>query len=378
MAISNQVLGTMAVVDRLAIRPAAIEALVDAGMLAILLVPAFFLLVVRPLTGQVSERERSELALQASEQRLLSSLQATRASEARYRLLADHMTDTIWLLDMNLNITYASPSAQKMRGYTPDEIIAMPLEQHLTAGSLQRAREAFASELPRIMADPNYGPRRTLELEHWCKDGTTVWSESTFSVIRDENGNPASILGESREITDRKRAEEAMRDSERRLRTIIDAEPECVKLIDADCRLLDMNPSGLAMIEAESAEQVKGRCVLDLIAPEYHASYRAGVAAALGGNSVTQTFEMVGLQGTRRWMEQSAVRLAYSKGPDQVLAITRDVTDRKRSEDALQQSATMLEAAQRIGGLGSYVLDVASGTWTSSGVLHDIFGIGRT
>ena len=59
-------------------------------------------------------------------------------------------------------------------------------------------------------ADPDYNPVITLELEYTCKDGTTVWAESKFSVIRDENGKPVSILGEARDITERKLSEEKL------------------------------------------------------------------------------------------------------------------------------------------------------------------------
>ena len=132
---------------------------------------------------------------------------ALRDSEANYRLLAEHTTDTVWLMDMNLKTKYQSPSAAKFRGFTPQEILEMPPEKHATPESLKLVFKVFSEELPRVEADPGYNPTHTLDLEYYHKDGTTVWAESKFSVIRDESGKPVSILAEARDITERKRAE---------------------------------------------------------------------------------------------------------------------------------------------------------------------------
>jgi PAS domain S-box-containing protein len=134
--------------------------------------------------------------------------EALRESEALYRLLSEHTADGVLLLDMNLKITYVSPSVEKIRGFTPLEAIKMPLEEHITPESLKLAAELFLEELPKVEADPDYNPVPVLELEYYCKDGTTIWTESKFSVIRDPSGMPVSILGEVWDITERKQAEE--------------------------------------------------------------------------------------------------------------------------------------------------------------------------
>jgi PAS domain S-box-containing protein len=151
----------------------------------------------------ITERKRAEEAL--------------RESEARYRLLADNMTDAVWLMDMNLNVIYASPSVEKLIGYTDEQIKQMPKEKFLTPESLNKAIAVFLEELVKAKADPSYSPMRTLELEFCRKEGTTYWGESTFSFIRDEKGIPWSVLAEARDITDRKRVEEERKRLEERL-----------------------------------------------------------------------------------------------------------------------------------------------------------------
>ena len=144
----------------------------------------------------ITERKRTEEAL--------------KASEAQYRWLSEHITDSVWLLDMNLKPTYQSPSMEKLTGFTHEELMELPLEKRITPESLKLALELFLELMPRIMADSDYNPHRTLELEYYCKDGTILWTENKLSGIRDENGKPLSILGEVRDITDRKRAEEEL------------------------------------------------------------------------------------------------------------------------------------------------------------------------
>ena len=116
--------------------------------------------------------------------------EALRKSEAQYRLLAEHMTDTIRLMDMNLKTTYLSPSVAKLRGFTYQEILELPLEKQITPESLKPALKMFSEEIPRMKADPGYNPIRTLDLEYYRKDGTTVWAESSFSLIRDRAASP--------------------------------------------------------------------------------------------------------------------------------------------------------------------------------------------
>jgi PAS domain S-box-containing protein/putative nucleotidyltransferase with HDIG domain len=159
--------------------------------------------------------------------------QALKDSEERYRLLAEHMTDTVWLMDMNLKTTYQSPSVLKVRGFSPREIEEMPLEKHLTPESFRAAFEIFTEDIPRVEADPGYNPIHTLDLEYLCKDGTTLWAETKFSVIRDKNGKPISILAEARDITERKLIEEELLKSyESVKKTLNDAIRTIAKIVE--------------------------------------------------------------------------------------------------------------------------------------------------
>jgi PAS domain S-box-containing protein len=138
--------------------------------------------------------------------------------------------------------------------------------------------------------------------------------------------------------------------SEERLRLILDTEPECVKVLGADGTLLQMNAAGLAMIEAaDDPAQVIGKRVEGLIAPGHRMAFNALNLRVLNGESGSLEFEIVGLKGTRRWLETRAVPLRdAATGTVSVLGVTRDISERKRSEQLSALSREVLELA--IGG----------------------------
>ena len=128
--------------------------------------------------------------------------------------------------------------------------------------------------------------------------------------------------------------EEALTHSERFLNTIIETEPDCIKLLDADCNLLMMNRAGLEMIEADSLEQVKGQCVVPLIAPEYQDDFIELAEKGFQGVPGTLEFEITGIKGRHTWLETHTVPFRNEKDEiTAVLGITRDITSRKRAEE---------------------------------------------
>jgi diguanylate cyclase (GGDEF)-like protein/PAS domain S-box-containing protein len=129
------------------------------------------------------------------------------------------------------------------------------------------------------------------------------------------------------------RALGSVRRSEARLRAIVEGEPECVKLLDAEARVIEMNPAGLRMIQADSLAAVRGQSVLPLVVAEHREAFAAITRRAAQGEAGRLEFEVVGLKGGRRWLETHAVPLREEAGPALVLGITRDVTERRRAEE---------------------------------------------
>ena len=140
-------------------------------------------------------------------------------------------------------------------------------------------------------------------------DGTYRWHLVTSARDVDASGQQV-WYGLAVDIDDHKRAELALRESERRLRAILDGEPECVKIISAGGSLIEMNDAGLAMIEADRLEDVAGADVAQLVHPDDREIFRQLHRAAAAGEKAEARFRIIGLRGTQRWLESTSVPLA--------------------------------------------------------------------
>ncbi|MEH2110754.1 PAS domain S-box protein [Nostoc sp.] len=149
-----------------------------------------------------------------------------------------------------------------------------------------------------------------------------------------------------RYIRQLQQTELALRQSENRLRAMIDAEPECIQLIARNGTLLEINAEGLAMMEVESADVLIGKPVDAVIVPDYRAAFADLHKNICQGNKGTLEFEIVGFQGTRRYMETYAVPLRNeSDGTFIHLALMRDITQQKQAEQKIREQAALLDVS---------------------------------
>lgn len=155
------------------------------------------------------ELETANRELNESKLQLEGHAAELKASELRYRLLAENVTDTIWTMSLEpLRFTYASPSVQRMRGYSMDEAVAQSLEETLTPESLENVSKTLAEELDREGDDGvDPGRSKTLEIGLYRKDGSICPAEVTTSFLRDQEGRAVGLLGITRDISERKEAE---------------------------------------------------------------------------------------------------------------------------------------------------------------------------
>ena len=139
---------------------------------------------------------------------------ALRASEQKYRLLADNMADVVWTMDLAGRFSYISPSVLQFRGYTTEEAMQEPLEHMLTPDSAVVVRKILTDVATGVIDEPT----TVAEIQQTCKDGSLVWVEVLARWLRDESGRVVGALGCSRDITRRKIAEQTREALEVQLR----------------------------------------------------------------------------------------------------------------------------------------------------------------
>ena len=270
--------------------------------------------------------------------------QALKESEAKYRLLAENATDVIWTRDMDLRLTYISPSVERLRGYTPQEVISQTVEQSMTPQSAELSRRVLAEELARE-ADGSADPARsrTLEIEMNRRDGATVWTEVTMSFIRNTEKQLTGMLGISRDITERKMAVRALRESEETFRALAENSYDTIMRFDRNFRHLYVNP----IITSQTgipAEEFFGKTHAELGFPEH--------LVQIWEKAIEQVFHTKAGHRidfelpTGIWIDWLLIP-EFSPGGEVKAVITsaRDITDRKRAEAALRKMDHAIQSA---------------------------------
>jgi PAS domain S-box-containing protein len=157
-------------------------------------------------------------------------------SEDIYRLLVENVSDVIWICDRNLKPLYYSPSIQQLRRVTPGEALGQPLNEILTPESLNILKEKIERELPVVRPgnDDLDSSVLTIELEMVRKDGSSVWTEMNMRTVRNTEGEVTGFIGVSRDITRRRMAEQALRESEERYRILFNAGSDAITVSGLD------------------------------------------------------------------------------------------------------------------------------------------------
>jgi diguanylate cyclase (GGDEF)-like protein/PAS domain S-box-containing protein len=326
------------------------------------------------MTAPQNEGPRARLSAE-----LEKAEDALRRSEERFRLLAENIVDVIWTMDLNLRYTYLSPSVTKLRGWTVEEALAQTLAETVAPSSLELVKNAFAEE---FALERQEGPARrvrTLELELNCKDGSTVWTEVRTSFLHNDKGEPTGIIGLTRDITERRRAQAVLRESEEQFHALSAAAQDAIIMMDNDERITFWSEAA-ERIFGYTKKDALGKSAHGLLAPEI---YWAKFAEAFlrwretgEGNAVGRTFELVAL---RKNGSEFPVEISLSstkiKGRWNAIAIVRDITARKRAEQELTLRNILLSTQQEVSPDGILVVDEKGQILSSNQRFIEMWGL---
>ena len=264
-------------------------------------------------------------------------------SEQRLRLLVESVRDyAIFLLDAAGNVASWNRGAQQIKGYAADEIVG----RHFSCFYVP---EAVAAGLPERALRAAVETGR-FEEENWRvrKDGSRFWADVVITPVRDAHGAVIGFAKVTRDLTERQRAAEALRDSEERFRTLAVTANDAIVSADSRGHITYFNP-GAERIFGYSPAEVNGAPLTVLMPERFQEAHRAGLAryAATGeARVVGRTLELMGRRrdGTEFPLELS---LASGKGGGNFAftGIIRDITERKRADETLRRHTAQLEAA---------------------------------
>lgn len=265
--------------------------------------------------------------------------------EECYRLLAQNMGHVIWTMDMELNYSYMSPSVERIRGFSAEEVMTRRIQDNLTPSSLETALQVFADELALEEKEERDLSRvRTLEVEQFCKDGSTVWTELNMTFLRDERDQAVGILGVTRDITDRKRREEGIRKSESKYKSLIENMKDIIFLIDPGGKIIFSNPSSERILGYKNEEMIN-KNVIDFIPVEERKRVIEAVAKGMAGQNLSQfQTRAITKSGYRVILEVNPSRVWEKGKAVGALLIARDISSRKLSEQKLRNREEFIRA----------------------------------
>ena len=274
--------------------------------------------------------------------------EALRESEEKLRCMFESATEGITVTNLNGVITELNKRVLEMHGFgSKEQVLGKSALELIATCDRERAIENMRKTMEQ-------GSVRDIEYSLLRADGFEFPAELSATVLRDTSGNPVGFIAVTRDITDRKRAEEELI----RLSNAVRMSSDSIVISDSEANIIEVNEATLKMYGTDDRSDLVGKNSLELIAPEEREKALAGVEEVLENGYNEREYHVITKDGNRILV---AMNTAIMKGldgkPIGFVAVSRDITERKRMERALRQSEEQYRTLFESGLDGVFVID---------------------
>jgi PAS domain S-box-containing protein len=305
------------------------------------------LVIFRDITRRKENARRLKEYSEKMEALVNEKVKEIEESEAKYRELINGMNDTAWVIGLDGNFIDVNDAAVKVLGYSREELLRMgppDIDNSLTKEQIRDLIRSMPADQIQVF-----------ETTHTTKDGKTIPVEISSSLVTYQGKQ--AILSIARDITEWKKAQQALTDSEEMFRAISTSAVDAILLVDEGGKIVYWNPAA-ERIFGYSREEAVGKNVLNLLIPPRDHSFQPKFVEQLQSSKLQgKTMEFTALRKNGREFpaELSATLLRF-KGKSCMLGIVRDVSERKKMEDELKQERDMLESVTENIGAGLAII----------------------
>jgi two-component system, cell cycle sensor histidine kinase and response regulator CckA len=260
--------------------------------------------------------------------------EALRKGEEKYRTILENIEEGYYEVDLAGNFTFINDSMCRIFGYPKGELMGMNDRQYADKENAKRLFQAF-NEAYRT-GEPHSG----YDYEIIRKDGAKRYIEASILLQKDSSDKAIGFRGIIRDITERKRAEEALRESEEKYRTLVETSPDAITLMDLNLNIVMGNQPALNLYGYENLQEVIGQSAFDFIAPEDRPRAIEDTRKMLETGSIeTREYKLLRKGGVPFPAEvRASLILNVEKRPLAFICVSRDITERKKAEETLKKS----------------------------------------
>jgi len=280
------------------------------------------------------------------------------AGQEMTQTIFENSTAGVALVDLDGRYRMVNPAFSQLFGYSPDELLTVDFFKITHPEDIELSRRI----MQQVLDSRGKGIRYTKRYIH--KDGHTIWTEVTSTLVVDADGKPSYFVTHINDITERKLAEDNLRESEEKYRCLVEVSPLAM-WINKNGVINYMNPAALRVLGATDLAQVVGKPVFNFIHPDYHAMVRERITRMVDKGEVVPLLEekYIRLDGSVVDVEVTATPFEAVDGRA-MQVFFQDITERKRADQAIRASERRLSEALRVAKMGSWEYDIQTGLFT--------------